>query len=88
MSTPNNTQISTVIQVLQLVLLAGTISGLALTLGRKDAALSRNSEEIAELTDISFELVRTTIESTATNREQDRRLDDLRERITTLESTN
>ena len=88
MTDTKNLQIATVVQVLQLVLLTATIAGLALTLGRKDASLTRNSEEIRELKDISLDLVRTSIEATGTNRDQDRRLDELRERIIILESEN
>ena len=88
MTNAKNLQVATVVQVLQLVLLTATIAGLALTLGRKDASLTRNSEEIRELKDISLDLVRTSIEATGTNRDQDRRLDELRERIIILEAEN
>jgi hypothetical protein len=48
--------------------------------------LDQNTVEIAELKDIASELAKTSIESTMANREQDRRLDDLRDRLARMES--
>ena len=86
MTNDNRATLSVAIQFLQLVTLGVAVAGVFLSLGRKDERLNANTKEIEELRDIASSLVRTSIESTTTNREQDRRLDDLRNRLARLEN--
>ena len=74
-----------VISVLQLTVLTIGVAGVFLAIGRKDATLDQNSSEIADLRDIASDLARASVESTTTNRNQDRQLDDLRSRLARLE---
>ena len=76
-----------VLQCLQLGTIVIGVAGLFLTVGRKDARLVTNTSEIADLRDIASDLVKASIESTTTNRNQDRTLDDLRTRLARLESS-
>ena len=82
----NRENLKIVVQFLQLATLIAGVGGLFLTIGKRDHNLKINTAEITQLRDIASDLVRTSIETTTTNREQDRRLDDLRERIKALES--
>ena len=86
MTNDNRATLTVAIQFLQLVTLAVAVAGVFLSLGRKDERLTANTKEIEELRDIASSLVRTSIETTTTNREQDRRLDDLRNRLARLEN--
>lgn len=85
MSDNQKANLGVVIQFFQLATLIIGVAGLFLTVGRKDARLEQNTMEIAELKDIASELAKASVESTVTDREQDRRLDDLRERLANLE---
>jgi hypothetical protein len=85
MSENHKANLGVVIQFFQLATLIVGVAGLFLTVGRKDARLDQNTVEIAELKDIASELAKTSIESTMANREQDRRLDDLRDRLARME---
>ena len=75
-----------VVSILQLAVLTIGVAGVFLAIGRKDANLEVNSNEIAELRDIASDLARASVESTTTNRQQDRQLDDLRSRLARLEN--
>jgi hypothetical protein len=86
MSDNQKANLGVAIQFLQLATLIVGVAGLFLAVGRKDAMLDQNTVEISELKDIASELAKTSIESTMANREQDRRLDDLRDRLARLES--
>ena len=72
--------------IVQLATLIIGVAGLFLAIGRRDQVLNTNAEEIRELREISADLARASIESTMTNRDQDRRLDELRDRLARLES--
>lgn len=85
MTDHNRSNLSMIVQFFQLGTLIIGVAGLFLTVGRKDARLEQNTIEIAELKDIASEIAKASIESAITNREQDRRLDDLRERLSQLE---
>ncbi len=85
MSEGNRYGMTMLLQSLQLITLVIGVAGLFLAVGRKDARLETNSSEIVELRDIASDLVKASIEATTTNRDQDRRLDDLRERIHRME---
>lgn len=76
-----------VLQSLQLGTLVIGVAGIFLTMGRKDARLEVNTEEIGELREIASDLVKASVESTATNHDQDRQLAELRNRIARLEPT-
>jgi|TARA_R100000458_G_C8276299_1_gene251562 hypothetical protein len=78
--------VSVVLQALQLITLLIGVASVFLMVGRKDAQITSNSGEIGELRDIAMDLVRTSVEATSTNRNQDRQLDELRSRLMTLES--
>jgi hypothetical protein len=84
---PNRDTVSVVVQFLQLATLVIGVAGIFLTVGRKDARLETNTKEISDLRSIASDLVRASVESTGTNRDQDRQLDDLRARIARLEPT-
>ena len=86
MTDSSRATIGTVIQVIQLATLILGVAGLFLAMGRRDQMLSTNSDEIRELREISADLARTSIESSMTDREQNRRLDDLRTRLNKLEA--
>ena len=85
MSENHKANLGVVIQFFQLATLIIGVAGLFLTVGRKDARLEQNTLEIAELKDIASELAKASVESTMTDREQDRRLDDLKGRLARLE---
>lgn len=85
MSDNQKANLGVVIQFFQLATLIVGVAGLFLTVGRKDARLEQNTLEIAELKDIASELAKASVESTMTDREQDRRLDDLKGRLARLE---
>tara|TARA_R100001510_G_scaffold57761_1_gene67562 strand:- start:3244 stop:3513 length:270 start_codon:yes stop_codon:yes gene_type:complete len=74
-----------VVQFLQLATLVIGVAGLFLSVGRRDQTLDQNTAEILQLRDIASDLVKTSIETTTTNREQDRRLEELRDRLDALE---
>lgn len=74
-----------VVQFLQLATLVIGVAGLFLSVGRRDQQLDQNTAEIFQLRDIASELLMTSIETTTTNREQDRRLEELRLRLEALE---
>ena len=73
------------VQFLQLGTLILGVAGMFLSIGRRDATLEVNSAEIRQLRDIASDLVKTSIQTTTTNREQDRRLEELRDRLDALE---
>ena len=79
--------VSMLLQFFQLVTLLLGCAGIFLSIGRRDANITTNSQEIAELRDIASDLLKTSIESTTTNRDQDRRLNELRDRISRLENS-
>ena len=85
MSENHKANLGVVIQFFQLATLIVGVAGLFLAVGRKDAMLDQNTVEISELKDIASELAKASVESTMTDREQDRRLDDLKGRLARLE---
>ena len=84
--TPDNRQtVAIVVQSLQLIMLVIGVAGVFVVIGNRDQRLSQNTTDIAELKDISGDLLRTSVEATTSNRDQDRRLDELRDRLRALE---
>tara|TARA_R100001460_G_scaffold18117_1_gene38497 strand:+ start:308 stop:577 length:270 start_codon:yes stop_codon:yes gene_type:complete len=84
-SDQNRMNIGIAVQFLQLGTLILGVAGMFLSIGRRDATLEVNSAEIRQLRDIASDLVKTSIQTTTTNREQDRRLEELRDRLDALE---
>jgi len=82
----NREALTMAIQTAQLITLVIGVGGIFMAIGKRDAAISTNTTEISELRDIATDLVRASVEATTTNREQDRRLDDLRNRLARMES--
>ena len=88
MTNTNREALTMAIQTAQLITLVIGVGGIFMAIGKRDAAISTNTTEISELRDIATDLVRASVEATTTNREQDRRLDDLRNRLARLGSEN
>lgn len=86
MTNTNREALTMAIQTAQLITLVIGVGGIFMAIGKRDAAISTNTTEISELRDIATDLVRASVEATTTNREQDRRLDDLRNRLARMES--
>ena len=86
MTNTNREALTMAIQTAQLITLVIGVGGIFMAIGKRDAAISTNTTEISELRDIATDLVRASVEATTTNRDQDRRLDDLRNRLARLES--
>ena len=84
---PDRENLKLVVQFLQLATLILGVAGVFLTIGKRDARLETNTQEIQSLRDIASDLVKTSIEATTTNREQDRSLTDLRNRLSALEQS-
>ena len=84
-SDTNRQNIGIAVQFLQLGTLVLGVAGMFLSIGRRDATLEVNTAEIRQLRDIASDLVKTSIQTTTTNREQDRRLEELRDRLDALE---
>ena len=85
MTETNRATLAVVVQFLQLATLIIGVAGIFLVVGRRDQQLQTNAVEIDDLRDIASDLVKVSIESTTTNRDQDRALDELRSRIANLE---
>jgi len=86
MTEPHRQTVTVILQAMQLITLVVGVATIFMTVGRKDERLAQNTNEIAELRDIASDLVKTSIEATTTNRDQDRSLDDLRTRLARLEN--
>jgi len=75
----------TSIQALQLVALIVGILTVTVSIGRRDAEIGRNIQDIHELRKISQDLLRTSISHQMTDEFQNRQLLDLLTRIEKLE---
>ena len=78
--------IALALQVAQLLVIAFGISALAVNIGRKDASLTHATEDIRALQTISSDLVRATIESASSLQFHREKIDDLRVRVSALET--
>lgn len=87
MTHPSRDSVRTGLQAIQTIALLATLGAILVAIGRKDQILETNSGEIAELRKIATDLASASVEATTTNRAQDRRLDDLRDRLAALESS-
>jgi hypothetical protein len=80
--------IQTVFSGLQTVMLLGSIAGVFLTIGRRDATLDSQGERIRELATITSDLVKAVSTLSATDREYSARIDSIMLRIDRLERKN
>lgn len=71
---------------LQTIVLSATAAGIFLTIGRRDQILAMNSSHIAELRQISTDLVRSQVLSEANDQNHAVVLEDLKRRIESLEN--
>ncbi len=86
MTSDNKQLVSMVVQFLQLVMLVVGVAGVFHAIGERNERLTVNTTDIARLRDISQDLLGTSIEVTTRNHEQDRRLDELKDRLLALET--
>ena len=86
MTTPHRIDVPTALQIAQIVVVALGVAGLFLAVGRKDPVLEASVQDIAELREIASDLARASVESAMTDRNQDRRLDEIRDRLLRLET--
>lgn len=85
MTQENKVQFNTAIQSLQLLTLVIGVIAVVVMLGRRDAQLSRNIEDISELRRISGDLIEASIGVQISNKYQDEQLAALLERVRRLE---
>jgi hypothetical protein len=80
--------VQTVLQFIQTLVLLGSVAGVFMTIGRRDAALDNHGERIKELAAITSDLARTVSTLSATDREYSARIDSIQNRIERLERKN
>lgn len=78
--------VQTAVQTCQLIALIVAIAMVAVNMGRRDAQIGRNIQDIHELRQISHDLLRTSITNQMTDEYQNRELVVLLSRIEKLES--
>ncbi len=81
----NNNKLNTTIQSLQLVTLIIGIVCAVMVLGKRDAHIARNIQDIKELRLISEDLLKTSISVQMTNKFQEQQLAALLDRVHRLE---
>jgi len=72
--------------VVQTVVLTATAAGIFLSVGRRDQEILTNSTHLAELREISTDLVRSQVLSEANDSNHSKLLEDLQRRIDRLEN--
>lgn len=77
--------LQTLFSGLQTIMLLGSIAGVFLTIGRRDATLDGQGDRIRELATITSDLARTVSTLSATDREFGARIDAIQTRIDRLE---
>jgi hypothetical protein len=77
--------LQTLLSGLQTIALLGSIAGVFLTIGRRDATLDGQGERIRELATITSDLVKLTSALSATDREYAAKIDSIQARIDRLE---
>lgn len=80
--------VQTVLQFIQTLVLLGSVAGVFMTIGRRDASLDNQGERIKELAAITSDLARTVSTLSATDREYSARIDAIQNRIERLERKN
>jgi hypothetical protein len=80
--------VQTVLQFIQTLVLLGSVAGVFMTIGRRDASLDNQGERIKELAAITSDLARTVSTLSATDREYSARIDSIQNRIERLERKN
>lgn len=78
-------RVSAVTNVLQLAVLVVGVGGVFFTIGVRDAALEVATTDITELKEISSDLVKAQVLSSAKDGEHDRILEDILRRLDRLE---
>lgn len=87
MTDQNRKSLDLWIQGLQLFMLVVGVAAVFTHLGSRDRQLEQNTDEIVQLRAIATDLLKQSVETVSTNRNQDRRLDDLRSRLDRLETS-
>lgn len=77
--------LQTLLSGLQTIALFGSIAGVFLTVGRRDATLDSQGDRIKELAAITSDLVKLTSALSATDREYSAKIDSIQARIDRLE---
>jgi len=77
--------VQTVLQGIQTIVLLGSIAGVFLTVGRRDATLDTQGDRIRELATITSDLARAVSTLSANDREYAARLESINSRIDRLE---
>lgn len=77
--------LQTLLSGLQTIALLGSIAGVFLTVGRRDATLDAQGDRIKELATITSDLVRAVSTLSATDREYSARIESILSRIDRLE---
>lgn len=77
--------LQTLLSGLQTIALLGSIAGVFLTVGRRDATLDSQGDRIKELAAITSDLVKLTSALSATDREYSAKIDAIQLRIDRLE---
>lgn len=80
--------VQTVLQFIQTLVLLGSVAGVFMTIGRRDASLDNQGERIKELAAITSDLAHTVSTLSATDREYSARIDSIQNRIERLERKN
>lgn len=86
MTTHPRLDLTTGLQILQVLAVCIGVAGIFLAVGRKDQVLDSSVQDIAELREIASDLARASVESAMNDRNQDRRLDEIRDRLLRLET--
>jgi len=76
--------VQTILQGLQTVVLLGSVAGVFLTIGRRDATLDGQGERIKELATITSDLVKAVSTLSASDREFGARIDSIQLRLDRL----
>ena len=80
----NPRKIDRTIQLLQLVTLTLGIAGVFLVIGKRDQVIQQTQTAVGDLAEVSRDLLEASFESKYTDRNHDRQLEDLRQRIERL----
>ena len=80
----NPRKIDRTIQLLQLVTLTLGIAGVFLVIGKRDQVIQQTQTAVGDLAEVSRDLLEASIESKYTDRNHDRQLEELRQRIERL----
>lgn len=85
MSEVQRSGVQTAVQWAQLIVLVIGVAGIFLTIGRKDAQLDANAQQISELRSICADLARVTGSLSTTDAEHSAKLTSIERRLDRLE---